>query len=86
MTLTVWQSTDQEFSRMSLSVDLSGVFIMIVVVQLLSHVRLFVTLWTAAHQASLSITDSRNLLKLMSTKSLMPSNHPIPCCPLLHHH
>ena len=41
MTLTVWQSTDQEFSRMSLSVDLSDVFIMIVVVQLLSHVLFF---------------------------------------------
>ena len=41
MTLTVWQSTDQEFSRMSLSVDLSGVFIMIVVVQFLSRVLFF---------------------------------------------
>ena len=44
-------------------------------VQLLSHVWLFTTPWTAAHQASLSITNSRSLLKLMSIKSVMPSNH-----------
>ena len=55
----------------------------IVVVQLLSHVRLFVTPGTAACQASLSFTVSRSLLKLMSIKSVMPSNHPILCCPLL---
>ena len=41
------------------------------------------TPWTAAHQASLSITNSRSLLKLMSIKSVMPSNHLILCCPLL---
>ena len=51
--------------------------------QLLSHVRLFVTTWTAAHQASLSITNSQSLLKLMSTKSVMPSNYLILCLPLL---
>ena len=39
--------------------------------------------WTAAHQASLSITNSLSLLKLMSTESVMPSNHLILCCPLL---
>ena len=44
-------------------------------VQSLSHVRLFVTPWTAAHQASLSITQSWSLLKLMSIESVMPSNH-----------
>ena len=49
----------------------------IVVVQLLSCVQLFVTPWTAARQASLSITISRNLLKLMSIESAMPSNHPV---------
>ena len=49
----------------------------------LSHVRLFVTPWTAAHQASLSITNSRSSLKLMSVESVMPSNHLILCCPLL---
>ena len=52
-------------------------------VQLLSHVRLFVTPWTAACRASLSITNSRSLLKLMSIESEMPSNHLILCCPLL---
>ena len=52
-------------------------------VQSLSHAQLLVTPWTAAHQASLSITNSRSLLKLMSTESVMPSNHLIPCHPLL---
>ena len=55
----------------------------IVVVQLLSCVQLFVTLWTAEHQASLSITNSQSLLKLMSIASVMPSNHLILCRPLL---
>ena len=41
------------------------------------------TLWTAARQASLSITNSQSLLKLMSIESVMPSNHLILCCPLL---
>ena len=54
-------------------------------VQWLSHVQLFATPWTAAHQASLSITNSRSLLKLMSIKSVMPSNHLILCRPLLRH-
>ena len=52
-------------------------------VQLLSHVRLFMTPWTAAHLASLSITNSWGLLKLMSIQSVMPSNHLIFCGPLL---
>ena len=52
-------------------------------VQSLSHVRLFATPWTAAHQASLSFTISQNLLKLMSIESVMPSNHLILCRPLL---
>ena len=52
-------------------------------VQSLSRVRLFVTPWTAAHQASLSITNSWRLLKCMSIESVMPSNHLILCCPLL---
>jgi len=50
---------------------------------LLSHVRLFVTPWTAARQASLSITNSQSLLKLMSIESVIPSNHLILCHPLL---
>ena len=54
----------------------------IVVVQSLSHVWLFVTPLTAACQASLSITNSRNLLELMSIESVIPFNHRIPCCPL----
>ena len=52
-------------------------------VQLLSHVPLFVTPWTAPRQASLSITNTRSLYKLMSIESVMPSNHLILCRPLL---
>ena len=52
-------------------------------VQSLSHVPLFATPWTAAHQASLSITNSGSLLKLMSIALVMPSNHLILCRPLL---
>ena len=52
-------------------------------VQLFSRVWLFETPWAAALQASLSITTSQNLLKLMSIKSVTPSNHLILCCPLL---
>ena len=52
-------------------------------VQSLSRVRLFATPWTAAHQASLPITNSQSLLKLMSIESVMPSNHLVFCCPLL---
>ena len=50
---------------------------------LLSHVQLFETPWTAARQASLSITNSWSLLKVMSTEWVMPSSHLILCCPLL---
>ena len=53
------------------------------VVQSLSHVRLFVAPWAIACQASLSITNSQSLLKLVSIESVMPSNHHILCCPLL---
>ena len=52
-------------------------------VQLLSRVQLFATPRTAAHQASLSITNSWSLLKFISIELLMPSNHLILCCPLL---
>ena len=52
-------------------------------VQLLSHVQLFVTPWTTAHQASLSITNSRSLLTVMSIELGMPSNRLILCRPLL---
>ena len=60
----------------SLSVQFSSV-------QLFSCVRLFVTPWIAAHQSSLSITNSRSLLKLMSIEPVMPSNHLILCHSLL---
>ena len=52
-------------------------------VQLFSRVQLFATPWTASRQASVSITNSRNLLKLMSIESVMPSNHLILCRPRL---
>ena len=52
-------------------------------VQSLSCVQLSATPWTAAHQASPSITNSRSLPKLVSIESVMPSNHLILCCPLL---
>ena len=52
-------------------------------VQSLSHIWLFATPWTVAHQASLSITNSQSLLKLMSIESVMPSNHLLLCHPFL---
>ena len=52
-------------------------------IQWLSCVRLFQTPWTAARQASLSITNSQSLLKLIFIESVMPSNHLILCCPPL---
>ena len=71
---------------LSLSLSLSlyiYIYIYISSVKLLSHIQLFATLWTAACQASLSITNSQSLLKLMSIESVMPSNHLIFCSPLL---
>ena len=55
----------------------------VVVVQSLSHTQVFATPWTAAHQVSLSFTNSQNLLKLMSFDSVMSSNHLSLCCPPL---
>ena len=52
-------------------------------VQLLSHVQLFVTPWTAAPQFSVSITNSQSLPKFLTIESVMPSNHLILCLPLL---
>ena len=57
--------------------------IVIISVQSLSRAPLFATPWNAAHQASLSITNSQSLLKLMSVESVMPSDHLILCHPLL---
>ena len=54
-----------------------------VLVQSLSHVWLFTTPWTAAHQASLSFTISQSLFKPLSVEPTMPSNHLVFCCPLL---
>ena len=56
---------------------------LVAVVQLLSCVRPFATLWTAAHQPSLSFTIPQSLLKLMSIELVMPPNRLIFCCPLL---
>ena len=74
--------------------DISGTFFsvvskhevvkpVVVVIQLLSCVSLFATPWTAACQASLSVTISWSLLKLISIKSVIPSNCFVLCCPLL---
>ena len=52
-------------------------------IQLLSRVQFFVTPWTAARQAAVSITNSWSLLKLMPIEPVMPSNYLILCCPLL---
>ena len=60
-------------------------FTVVIVAQLLNHASLFVTLWTAACQASLSIISSQSLPKLMSIESVMPSNHLILCHPLVLH-
>ena len=63
--------------------SLNRKFTVLVSVQSLCCVRLFVTPWTTACQASLSINNSQSLLKLMSIESVMPSNHLIHCCSLL---
>ena len=70
-------------STFSLSFCQCFVSVQFISVQSLSRVWLFVIPWTAAHQASLSITSSWNLPKLMSIESVMPSNHLILCHPLL---
>ena len=67
----------------SISLCAASSFLQFSSVQSLSRVGLFVTPWTAARQASLSITNSRNLPKLMSIESVMPSNHLTLCHPLL---
>ena len=64
-------------------VPLTCIHVPLAVVQLLSHVPLFATPWTAAHQALLLSTVSQSLLKLISIEPVMPSNHLILCCPLL---
>ena len=73
------------FPRITLSNCWNSVYISIQFssVQSLSHVRLFVASWTTVHQASLSITNSQSLLKLLFIESVMLSNHLILCHPLL---
>ena len=68
---------------MDSAVKVLGLLGVVSVVQSLSCVQLFATPWIAARQASLFITNSQSLLKLMSVKLVMPSNHLILCCPLL---
>ena len=63
--------------------DTGGLFLRVSSVQSLSRVRLLATPWAAAHQTSLSITNSQSLLKLMCIESVMPSNQLILCHPLL---
>ena len=76
MPFYLWTTKDTSPHTFPTSVQFSSV-------QSLSLVWLFATPWTAAHQASLSITNSWSLLKLMSIESVMPSNHFILCHPLL---
>ena len=76
----LWKKTSLNCSprrKQQVYIDLSSS------VQSLSCVRLFATPWTAARQASLSITNSRSIPKLMSVESVIPSNHLILCHPLL---
>ena len=60
-----------------------SLYLLIIFVKPLSHIRLFTTPWTAAHQASLSLITSRSSPKFMSIQLVMPSNHFILCHPLL---
>ena len=83
-----WLSTAQHMAALGnfflvMRVGVTSALVTSLVVQSLSHVQLFVTPWTAAHQTSLSFTVSWSLLKLMSIASVMPSNHLVLCHPLL---
>ena len=80
----VWsdRNSRMKFYREWMS-DMETRIFIVVVVQSLSRVQLFVTPWTAACKASLSFTIFQSLLKLMSSESVMPSNHLLLCCPLL---
>ena len=79
-TSSMWRKPKRETSR----VWISGLELKVVVAESLSHVWLFATPWTAACQASLSLTIFLSMLKLRSIESVMPANHLILCCPLLH--
>ena len=77
------QTTHQISSTLLLQVLLPTVYFFLVLFQFSSVAQLCLTPWIAAHQASLSITNSQNSPKLMCIESLMPSSHLILCCPLL---
>ena len=81
--LPLVQATQQLFAGKTLPQPAGGRAFQFSSLQSLSRVRLFATSWTAAHQASLSITNSWSLPKPMSIESVMPSNHLILWCPLL---
>ena len=72
-----------EFSKFAGILSAALSVVQFSLVQSLSRVQVFATPWTAARQASLSITNSWSLFKLMSIESVMPCNHFILCCPLL---
>ena len=80
--MTPWTVAYQASLYLTISLEQRH-FQNVVLLQSLSHVRLFVTPWTAAYQSCLSITISQSLLKFMSIESVMLSNHLILCCPLL---
>ena len=84
ITIYPWDlSSDITFSKIACQEILRNSRHQFSSVQLLSHVWLCATLWNTICQASLSITNSQSLLKLMSIESVMPSNHLILCCSLL---
>ena len=80
-TLIMRRKSAKDFQRGAC--DFSQTIIKISSIQLLSHVQLFETLWTTAFQASLSMTNSQSLPRLISIESVMPSKHHILCRPLL---
>ena len=81
--LTAWITVLATLDRTNCTINLGWLFLWLSSVQSLSCVWLFATLWTAARQASLSITNSWSLPKLMSIDSVISSNHLILCHPLL---
>ena len=78
----IYLSLSVYLSYLSIYIVYLPIYLLIVVVQSLTRVWLFVTSWTATHQASLSFTICWSLLKLMSIESMMPFKHLILCCPL----
>ena len=79
----VWHCESDMRTRVGFSCQHERAWHVVAAVQSLSHIRLFVTPWTAAQQVSLSFTISQSLLKLMFIDLVMPSNHLILCGPLV---